>query len=291
MADTTADWRLTYGADELRFGSIESGYVFPTAPEIGAADLTNDDARRPRGDGVVFGQDTRGGTTVSFEIDVDAADEGAVLAKLGPLAAAWRGDAVRSTPGATAELVSDTGRTTFGRPRRFVVGHGLRKAGLLQVTADFATADDLWYGREDMASVQLVPPAGGGLIAPLASPLATTVTSDRSQGFTLRGARPTWPVFEIHGPITNPTIEVLGVLRMEFRLTLAYDETLVVDTRPWARSTLRNGASVAGALTRTSTRLSQAAIAPGNYELSLRGASDTGTAWAAVRWREAFLTP
>jgi len=291
LPNVPADWRLVYGDVDLPFGSIGSGYVFPSPPEIGSPDLTNDDARRARADGVLFGQDTRGGTTVAFDVDVVAADEAAVLSKLAPLAAAWRADSIRSTPGATATLVADTGRVTFGRPRRFAHQHTYRKDGLIQVTADFATADDLWYGPERSTSVSLVPTPSGGLLAPLASPLSTTRTSDRSQVFEVDGELPTWPVFTVRGPITNPVVEVTGVLRIAVTRTLAYDQTLVIDTRPWARSVLLDGASIGGAVSPTSTRLSRAAVPPGVNEATLRGASANGTATLSVAWRPAFHTP
>jgi hypothetical protein len=162
---------------------------------------------------------------------------------------------------------------------------------MTQVLADFACSDAGWYGSEQSENISLVPDPGGGLIAPLASPLATTRTSDRSQSFTVGGHLPTWPVFEIKGPITNPVVEVVGLLSMEFRLSLAFDQTLIVDTRPWARSILRDTASKAGTLSRTSTRLSKAAIPPGKYEFVLRGTSDSGTASATLRWRDAFVNP
>jgi hypothetical protein len=284
-------WRLTYPGTDLSFGALGSGYVFPTAPELGAPDLATDDTERPRGDGVTFGSDTRGGRTISFAIDVDGEDEAEARELLGPLAAAWRADVIRSTPGATAQLTAHTGRSTFGRPRRFLANIEGLPSGLVVATADFSAADDLWYGDEQLARVTLVPPAGGGLIAPLAAPLTTTQSSDRSTVVEIGGELATWPVFEVAGPITNPVVEIVDVLRMEFRLSLAYDQTLVIDTRPWARSILRNGASVAGTLTPTSTRLSRAAVAPGRYETVLRGTSDRGTASLATRWRPAFHTP
>lgn len=283
-------WRLQYGTTAVDLGTVNSGYVFPTAPELDTVQVENEDTPRPRGDGLAFGSDFRRGRTVSLAIDVVGRDSDEARARLARLTTAWRADAVRSTPGAVAELVSDTGRSAFGRPRRFAPDLEGLPHGSVAVIADFATADDLWYGPEQRAHVSLVPPPSGGLLAPLAGPLTTTPTSDRSTAITVDGELPTWPVFEIAGPITNPVVEVVGVLRMEFRLSLAFDQTLVVDTRPWARSIVVDGAGVAGALTRTSTRLSRGAIPPGTHETVLRGSSD-GLATLATRWQPAFHTP
>lgn len=285
-------WRLTYPGEDLAFGSIESGYVFTTAPDLGAREIDHEDERRPRTDGVSFGQDFMGGRTITFELDVNGTDEADAKAKLARLSRAWRADVVRFTPGATATLTSGSGRVAFGRPRRFASNDDLQPQGLSTVVADFATADDAWYGgTEQGVTVSLVPAPSGGLLAPLAAPLSTTLSSDRSQGVTIGGELPTWPVIEIQGPITNPTVELVGAVRMDFRLTLAYDQKLVIDSRPWARSILRNGASVAGTITRTSTRLAHAALDPGSYEFVLRGTANTGNPYATIRWREAYITP
>ena len=286
------DWRLSYTGEALDFGSIASRFVFTTAPDIGPADIQHDDAVRPRADGVAFGADFHGGRTITFELAVDGRDEADGRALLARLARAWRADAVRQKPGAVATLKADTGRITFGRPRRFASTDEYLLEGLAEVVADFACAEDVWYsGTENVVNVALQPVPGGGLIAPLASPLATTANSDRSTVIRVGGDIATWPVFEIQGPIVNPVVEIVGRLKMEFRTTLAFDQKLVVDSRPWARSILRNGASLAGSLSPTSTRLSQAAIPPGSHELVLRGTSDSGTASVTARWRDAFTTP
>ncbi|UIW13433.1 minor tail protein [Arthrobacter phage Amyev] len=285
-------WRLTYPGEDLVFGSIDSGYVLTSAPDLGAREIDDEDERRPRTDGVSFGQDFIGGRTITFELDVNGTDEADAKTKLARLSRAWRADVVRTTPGATATLTSGSGRVAFGRPRRFASNDDLQPHGLSTVVADFAAADDTWYGgTEQGVTVSLVPAPSGGLLAPLAAPLSTTLASDRSQGLTIGGELPTWPVFEIRGPITNPAVELVGALRMDFSLTLAYDQKLVIDTRPWARTILRNGASVAGTITRTSTRLAHAALDPGAYEFVLRGTATSGNPSATIRWREAFLTP
>lgn len=284
-------WRLSYPGVVLPFGTVESGVVFTTAPDLGSRAVQDEDAALPRGDGRAFGQDYLDGRTLTFELAVHGSDEDAARKTLGTLSRAWRADSVRLTSGAVATLESDRGRVAFGRPRRFASADEDLPQGLAVVTADFETADDNWYGTEQRVNVALVPPAGGGLIAPLASPLATTTSSDRSQVFTVAGELDTWPVFEIQGPITNPVLEVVGSLRMEFRLTLSETQKITIDTRPFARSILRDGASVAGTLSRTSSRLSQASLAPGKHELVLRGTSAPGTARAAVLWRDAYTTP
>ncbi len=288
------DWSLSYPGEALDFGSVPSGYVFREAPELGPPDVLTDDAQRPRDDGTAFGMDYFSGRTITFALDVvgEEPTEEATRRAVQRLARAWRADSIRQSPGAVATLVArypGVERLTYGRPRRFSQGDFLTPGGVTDVVCDFATIDTTWYDVvEQTQPVALVPEPSGGLLAPLASPLATSRASNRSAVFSVGGDLPTWPVFEVDGPIANPVVEVLGVLRMEFRLSLAYDERLVVDTRPWRRTVLRNGASVAGAATRRSTRIARASIPPGTHEFVLRGSSATGTATARVRWRSAF---
>lgn len=284
------DWHLTYGNTDFAFGTIASKFVFPQSgpPDISNLSITDEDAPRPRADGVMFGSDTRSGTTVTFDIAVAGADETETWSLYERLANVWRADEVRSVPGATAMLTSHTGRVAFGRPRRIQPKLDLTPFGVTAVTCDFATADDLWYGPEQFATVKLVPDLGGGVRGPVSSPVSTTATSDRSQTFTVDGRLPVWPVITINGPIANPSIEVVGVFKMTFNTTLAYDQTLVIDTRPWGRSIKRNGASIAGSLDPRTSRLSEASVPPGTYNLSLRGISATGTPQARLTWRNAY---
>lgn len=288
------NWRLRDGGGtDISFGTIASHYVFPqdAPPEVSNISIDDQDASRPRGDGVLFGQDYRDGTTVTFDIQVDGGDSEAEANRLlQVLAKAWRGDYARATPGRMMVLTSHTGREAFGRPRRFQPKYDLTPFGLTAVTCDFQTADDLWYDPEDMTTIKLIPDVGGGLIAPLASPLSTTASSDRSQVVTVGGTLPTWPVITLTGPITNPEIEVVGRFRLAFNISLAADQSLVIDTRPWARSIRRNGANVAGTLRASGNRLSDASMPPGTYNIAFRGESATGTPQAKFTWRNAYPT-
>ncbi len=286
------DWRLTYAGTNFAFGTVNSKYVFPQSapPSVSNIDITDQDAARPRGDGVLFGEDFRGGTTVTLDIEVNGQTEAEAATLLAALATAWRADSIRTEPGATALLTTHTGRSAIGRPRRFQPKYDLTPFGLTAVTCDFVMADDLWYGPQQAATVNLVPAAGGGLMAPLAAPLATTLTSDRSQTFTVGGNQAIWPKFTIKGPITNPTIEVVGLFKLGLNMTIAYDKQVVIDTAPWARTIKQSTASVAGSLMPLYDRLSDAAVPPGRWELALRGASATGTPSATVNWRDAYPT-
>ena len=286
------DWKLTYSGVSFTFGSLESGYGFNEAPSIGGLSPTTSDVEMQGADAVLFGRDLHHGSSISFELDIMAASEQEARALTQTIRRVWRADAIRSTPGAVAALAAASGRIAFGRPRRFEADDTNIQAGVTSITCDFKTVDDLWYGAEQSIRVGIAPALGGGLVAPLASPLATTESSDRSQAIVVGGSLPTWGIYTVTGPISGPEIELVNRWALRFpNLNLAYDQSLVVDTRPWARTILRNGGSVAGMLAPGSSRLRDAVLPPGVSELVLRGTSITGTASLTARWRDAYTTP
>ena len=284
------DWSLSYRGRDVPFGE-STGVHVREAPSMGTLNLETEDTSLPRADGIAFGADYAGGRTIGLSLGIVGRDEAAARVRLEALPLAWEDDELRRTPGALATLVSDRGRRAFGRPRRFAPVDQEPTAGYIVAEADFETVDGRWYGPEESTRVTLVPPLGGGLVAPLKSPVSTTASSDRSRSFTVGGTVPTWLQATVQGPITTPELEIVSLLRQRYDATVAYDEQLQVDARPWVRSILRNGAGVGGILTRDSTRLSRALIPPGSYELVLRGVSAPGTASATLTWRNAYTTP
>lgn len=285
-----AQWRLLYPGANYTFGTADLPVFNRKTPEIGTPDVRTSDKDRPRSDGRAFGVDHMGGQTISFDLGVRSTSDAEVREEAATLRRVWRADAVRLAPGAVAELhttYAGRERVVYGRPRRFSPDYSDASINnTVSVLADFACVDDLFYGPEDESlSFPIVPPTGGGLIAPLAAPLTSTASSDRSQGITVATEMPVWPVVELTGPVVNPVVSI-GPVRFEFRGSLAEDETLTIDTRPWKRSALRNGASVAGSL--RGTRLSQAALPAGGYEVGFGGTDPTGTALLRVTWRPTF---
>jgi hypothetical protein len=257
--------------------------------------LTTDDTPRPRADGIALGVDYRGARTITFDLGVNGATEDDARDQFATLAKAWRADPIRRTSGAVAELhVQYRGRerVIYGRPRRLVSLDEEAWLGWLAVLADFAAVDDVYYGASDgSVSFGIVPPTGGGLVMPFAFPLTSTASSDRSESITVGGDLNAWPVVTFHGPITNPSLALTGLWTLELAASIAAGSRVTVDTRPWARTVLRNGsatASLAGSLTRSSARLSGASIPPGTYEAVLQGIDGTGTASVDITWRESY---
>lgn len=290
-----SEWTLIYGSTNYTFGPADLDVVNMSAPDIGDVEVRADDADRPRSDGRAFGQDFRGARTVTYDLAVLGSDESAVRSRLAALAKVWRADEVRLTPGALAEMrvrYAGRERALFGRPRKFAHVEEDAPQGFIPVAATFDAADDRFYSTTTTETVlSIAGGTGGGLLAPLAAPLSTTVSSDRSQSIEVLGDLAAWPVVTFTGPITSPELEIFGLWKMRLATTIAEGQSISIDTRSWARTALHStGASVAGAFTRDSVRLSKASIPPGRYEMAFRGSSPTGTATARVSWRDTYTS-
>lgn len=287
------EWRLVYPGMDLAFGTPETPIWNRTTPDVGDVALRVSDVDRPRQDGRAFGIDFRSGRTISFDLGIRSHTDAGVREEVAILTRAWRADAVRLMPGAVAELhVNYDGRrrVVFGRPRRFAPNFSdVTVNQYATAQADFSVIDDLFYSPdvEDIEFGIVPAETDGGLMAPLSSPLLSTLQSDRSTAIRVQTELPAWPVIEISGPIVNPVVTVAGVFEIEVRVDLAHDESVVIDAQPWARSALRNGtANVSGAL--RGTRLSKAAMPAGTYEVGMRGVDPTGTSSVRISWRPAY---
>ncbi|MFE2912814.1 phage tail family protein [Kitasatospora indigofera] len=102
------------------------------------------------------------------------------------------------------------------------------------------------------------------------------------------GDTETYPVIEIRGPVTTPTV-VLGSLRLEYAITLGAADTLIVDTR--AGTVTLGGQSRIHTATARSVVEGAFLLPPGTSTVSFRadpGSTDPA-AQATVRWRSAYL--
>lgn len=293
-----AEWQVKYPGVEFTFGGPDRAVWCTAPPDLGDVALSVDDVDRPRGDGMLFGQDYRGGQTITFELGINAEAgpdrERRVRDAAAELARVWRADSIRQTAGATAELWTRSGgrlRLKHGRPRRFALNDRYAHQGYMTAVADFACVDDVWYGGDAReVSVSLVPPPSGGLVTPIEAPFETTEVSQRAGAMDVYGELPAWPVITIYGPISDPEVSITGLWSLRLATTIAHDRAILVDTRPWFRRIIRDydGASFAGTL--RGVRLANASIPPGSHEVVLRGTDQTGTSSLRVQWRDSYTT-
>ncbi|MGW9637431.1 hypothetical protein [Nocardiopsis alba] len=266
----------------------------------GAPDAEENDTTRPFTDGTVFGIDRQAGPVHTWELNTSGAYTAAeCLSAWQQLAAAWNNPALRSRPRAVTELrarvYGGEEVVCFGRPRALdAVATQLIRAGVVEFSADFRAVDSSFYSAtpESDLILDLVTSGGGGVTWPVTWPITWGESpGQRQDALHNPGPNPVWPVITIEGPVAQPSISILGTdITVYLDATLAYDQTVTIDPRPWAGTVLRNdGASLRGQL--SGSRLSQLQVPVGTTYISFRGTDPTGTARAVVSWQRARSTP
>ncbi|QKS14795.1 hypothetical protein HUN59_14860 [Curtobacterium sp. Csp2] len=282
-------WGLRYPGVDVKFTDA-SGIYLRVTPDIADYDIADGDVDSARADGTQVGMDFHHGRTIGVTFGILGSSEAEMWDRFNQLASYWNAAAVRSAPGALAELVSPRGRSAFGRPRKISPSDVSPEAKMMTVQTTFRQVDKLWYGAPDQLTVPFAISQGGGLVAPLKEPLVARGYTTRANTFTVAGSEPTPFVATIRGAILNPGIEIAGVAKYAAQTSLAYDETLTIDTRPGRMSVLRNGTKIAS-LTRNSDLLTDGVLSPGPGSLTLTGSSSTGNPTATLMWRSATLAP
>jgi hypothetical protein len=248
-------------------------------------------------DGMLFGVDTLPGMVVTqtgYAMTTPAT--GAIaMDSYSALAGAWNDPAIRLTDGAVQILRacyrgSSVTRRCYGRGRKIAPGMGQVFQGLVPFTAQFQAADNTWY-EDQLSSVTIsqAPSFFGTLTPPLTPPYQLTATNNFRQNIlTNTGSLPTWPVFTIKGPVTNPLVTYVNTpVSVGYTGTLRNTDTLVIDTRPWARTVLVNGQSAAGLLSGSAMIAMQ--LQPGSVLVQYGGQDQTGTSLCTISWRSATL--
>lgn len=304
------EWRLQAPGIDVSWGGVDPADPFRRnrgrvtlreAPDFTDTELLLEDTARPRQDGIRFGQDYRRGKTITFQLQIKGAGSTNVAASascramLAALELAWRGDGVRLIPGAMASLtvrVAGAERRVYGRPRKYAPNLANIALGEATAVATFDTADDVWYGPEQQLTVQLARPASeGGVALPLALPTPLATSQTVAGGLSVGGTLPAYISAEVHGPITNPTVGLTSGWQLRLVDVVTSGSTVTLDAQPWQRTILDSaGASRAGKLDRTKSRLSDARMSPGAAEVSLKGTDLSGTAYMVLRWSPAYAS-
>jgi hypothetical protein len=288
-------YELLSGSDSFVFGE-GTGFIVEDL-EFTPGELRRTRTPEPRGDGDRHGRDTFGGNLLTFKLVVDQSpypfDVPGPLLGQDQFSSAWRANSVRSQPGGVSVLRMRRGgrvRRAYGRPGRWKPDPERDRYGWVGITAEFECRDDLFYSdAERINSVSIVPPDAGGYMFPFTWPWGSVGVSYAPGVITVGGNEPAWMCFLIRGPITRPTIDVVGEWAATLDLSLAAGEWVSVDSRPWSRA-VRNsgGAYISGSLTPGSPALSELRLKPGRHEVVLRGTDGTGTASMSTAWRDSW---
>lgn len=264
---------------------------------IGTPESRTNDRDNPASDGSRMGRDYRGGRVISLDLwsDVHSA------AEIGPawsaLEAAWDADVERQTPGAVVpfrfRLEGSSTVVVYGRGRRWTPAtQRQRGTGLTEVVADFQTVDRLFYSDiERQVTLTLVTAGGGGITWPVTWPITWAPGGERQDGLVNAGNAPTWPVITITGPVAQPSVELVGTGRsLRLDTTIGANQSVTIDTRPWARSIRRSdGANLRRAAIGAS--LSDFQLPVGQTILRYSGTDMSGTSSCTVSWRNATKSP
>ena len=247
-------------------------------------------------DGLLFGVDTLPGMVITQSGQVWMPGQtAAALDAYSALAGVWNDPAVRLANGAVQVFrsyykTSDVTRRCYGRGRKIMPAYGNSFQGLVPFTAQFQAADNNWY-EDTPSSITLtqVPSFPGGLTFPVTPPFQWAQQGNYQQN-TLdnTGSMPTWPIITFAGPITSPSLGYVNTpVGISYNGRLANGQQLVIDTRPWARTALLDGASVAGAL--QGDPMISLQLQPGSTVVQFGGQDFTGTATCTISWYSATL--
>ena len=281
--------------DGFIFGRGATVFVEDGTFEPGSVEWRTQDTDVAGGDGGVFGRDYISAPTWAWTLGVDRLTTAGALADMAELSKRWLGGRARRNPREVTTLryqLNGRIRQVYGRPRNLAPTLDTRLTqGYAAYAADFKCADHLSYdANEQIVTIPLVAPYTGGFTVPAKMPWRSirSLTSERRGAGVVRGDAETWPVIEIQGPISGGVLECVGRWRIELARTVAADQTLTIDTHPWARTvTMNDSTAGAGGFLGRRTRLSALYLAPGACQFLLTGSAATPGAVATVRWRDA----
>ncbi|WP_140398443.1 hypothetical protein [Brachybacterium massiliense] len=207
---------------------------------------------------------------------------------------AWRAS-LAAPPGVMTPLLvrpGDSARVAYGRAGRIsppATDSMLKRQGLVEIVAEFRVLDPFVYDTIPTgATISVVPRSLGGIIAPIVTPVTTTMTSGvEYRMLTVGGDAPAPLRVVFHGPARDPKVTVGGV-EVGVVGEVAYDENVIVDGR--TRSVHLDDAAQTPAGHRLSrgSRLDLLRVEPGTHEVAFTATDRTGTARATVEATPAY---
>lgn len=293
------EWRLEYGDTVLNFGTLATDYPFRVQIDHGDIGGSTQDQDHPTADGRVMGKDKLSGFTLTMdmqllpEFPLPAKPWVAPLDLFSSFRAAWRADEVRRNPGVYATLTNmDRNRQVYGRPRKCTPALDRLRKGRVQFLTTFDTNSPDWYDSTEKLSILTPAPVGSGFLVPLTVPITVAGASVETNAVTNNGDLVAWPVIKFHGPGSGLGITMYdGVTPLWTQSVfgpLKYDEVLTLDTRPWNRSATLNGKPANGRI--RGNRIEDLAIPLGTNDVSFKVQDPTGTAFAEIRWHDAYAS-
>lgn len=268
---------------------------FLTDVQVDLGSLRTGDADLPYGHGARPGRDFRDAGTVTLSLCTRYGINDAASADLavGRFMRAW-GAGMRLGPGEMMPMrvvTGDRSRVLYGRPRRVsppAPDSAALNQGIATIIAEFRVLDPFVYDQaESGLSLSVVPRSLGGIIAPITTPVTTTMTSGvEYRMMTVTGDAPAPLRVTFHGPARDPRLAADGVEILGVVGSLAYDEDITVDGR--TRTVALADGTPAGHRLARSSRLDLLRVEPGVHELAFSATDRTGTARVTVEATPTF---
>lgn len=269
--------------------------IFVSKFDPGSFDTRNQDVSAVNADYRVFGTDRKTPPTWSFEMTTTATTAVNGLGWVDSLARVWDDD-VRQSPNGTLALrygLAGRKRRVYGRPRRFtpVVGTMVR-AGRVDIVADFALAEDVYYD-DDIQTITLpitpVVLTYSGVILPQPLPWHFTQAAPPvTQQAIVGGTQSTWFIAKITGPISTPWFRI-GSLTWQLTGSIPVGQSVTISGRPWDSGVRFNDGSYRPGMLDPRSRLSQLRMPPGTYGVQFGGFQGSGGgANCVLSWRNAY---
>lgn len=275
------------------FGGAHQDFEL-TEVELSLGEVRNGDISWPLRHGSRPGVDylDSGSITFTAVTTFGINDEYSADDVVGQFLAAWR-QGLTLGPGVDVPLKVQTvskERVVYGRPRKLdppAPGSSSMEQGIAELTAMFAINDPLVYDTESAkVSLSVIPKSLGGIIAPLVTPISTTMTSGvEYRQIEVGGDAPAPIKVTFHGPATDPKMSVGGAT-IGIKGNILYDEEIVVDGRNRTVN-YSDGRQASMKLTRDS-RMDKLTVSPGTHEISFSATDRTGTARITVEATPAY---
>jgi hypothetical protein len=246
-------------------------------------------------DGLQFGIDTHTGLLVTFTGHVWSAG-GTPLQAMDAWNAwsgQWNDYAVRLQNNVMSQLrcyhpMSNVIRNLYGRPQQCNAVLAEASQGYIAFTASFQAADPNFYSDTlSQLSINQLPADTGGFISPFTPPLMVASNTTTQNTLALNtGSLPTWPIIQFIGPVAYPALSYVNTpVNIGYNGIIGAGQILTIDTRPWARTALLNGLSVAGNL--TGDRMVNMRLFTGGTVFSYSGQDPYGESSCVVTWQNA----
>lgn len=254
------------------------------------------DVPLPNEDGIRFGVDFRGGQAITFDMALWNKGREQAYDDVSVIKGIWQHPKWRTKAGEVTTLRMNRGgrtRRVYGRPRKFQEAYGSIERGYAPITADFQCIDESFYDDLELTqTIGLANPPTAGLVLPTTAPVRIQQYAAAYTNVTIGGDKPTWPVYKIQGPVTNPAFQVDQQWTCQLLLSLNHTQWITIDTRPWRRLTLQNNTiNKSGDYTATSPVMREMKIEPGLHDIVYTGIDPTLTSTLTIGWRPAWSTP